>query len=131
MKEILKKLMVFIVLAAILLGVLFLFVRSGWKLFGFSMCDSPDGIFAYSVEVNDDKVNIVGGISDSISSFVGYIYNIEDNNLYIGVNHNIFLGFFNRLGNFNITIDTEGKKIDNVYFKNSQGEKLIWSRDNQ
>lgn len=77
----------------------------------------------------EEKINLKGGIGDSISSCVGYVYEIDGSNLYIGVNHNLLLGFFSRLGNFTILIDTDTSKIEKIYFKDRANERLIWTKD--
>lgn len=129
MKKAVKKIFIFLAIITTLFTITFIFARDGWKLFGFSMCDSSETIFAEDITVSDDEVNIKGGIGDSASAFVGYIYKIDDGNIYIGVNHNLFLGFFSRIGEFKISINTGKAEIDKIYFKDSKSKKLIWTKE--
>lgn len=125
MKKIVNRVFVTLAIIIVLVVFMFTFARYGWKLFGFAMCDSSDSIFAEDIIVENDVVKIKGGIGDSISSYVGYVYKIDGSNLYIGVNHNLLLGFFGRFGDFDISIDTNNSKIEKIYFKDSRSQRLI------
>ncbi|SCY56104.1 hypothetical protein [Alkaliphilus peptidifermentans] len=118
----------FKIAAIVFVAITFIFVisRHGWRIFGFSACNSPSSLYAETVSVEDGLVRMKGVIGSSAPAYVGHTYKIEDNNLYIGVKHNTFLGFINRLGNFNITISVDSTNIENVYFKDKDREKLIW-----
>jgi len=127
MKKAIKNFIIFLIIVVTLIIFMFVFARYGWKLFGFALCDSPDMNFTEVVAVEDNTVHIEGGTQDSFSSFVGYVYKIDGSNLYIGVKHNLFLGFFSRIGSFDITIDARKAKITKIYYKNSKAERLIWT----
>ena len=115
MKTVIKKIMKgFLIVIAICIF-LFVAARYGWKLFGFNLCLSPNGCWVENVEFTEDDVHIQGAVADSISSVVGYVYKIKDGKLYLGVKSNMFLGFFRRYGGFDITIDTKGQEITEVY----------------
>ncbi|AOT71298.1 hypothetical protein [Geosporobacter ferrireducens] len=106
---------------------LFTLSRHGWRVFGFSMCDSPSSLYAEMVSVENDILRIKGGTTSSASAYVGHIYVVEDRSLYVGVKHNTLLGFINRWGDFYIRIAVDTTHIENVYFKDKNREKLIWN----
>ncbi|SET61630.1 hypothetical protein SAMN05660297_02939 [Natronincola peptidivorans] len=124
-----KKFCWIVVIVFVVIAFMFTLSRYGWRIFGFSMCNSPNSLYAETVSVENGSVRIKGGIGSSAPAYVGHIYEIEDNNLYIGVKHNTLLGFINRWGNFDITISVDNTYIENVYFKDSNSEKLIWNVD--
>lgn len=117
--------------ATVFVAIVLIFVlpRYGWRIFGFSRCDFPNALYAQTVSVENGLVRIKGGTVSSASAYVGHIYSVEDSNLYVGVKHNLLLGFINRLGDFNITISVNAANIKNVYFKGGGNEKLIWNTD--
>ncbi|SNS99096.1 hypothetical protein SAMN05446037_10325 [Anaerovirgula multivorans] len=117
--------------AIVFVAITFIFIlsRYGWRILGFSMCNSPSSLYAETVSVENGSVRIKGGIGSSASAYVGHIYEIKDSNLYIGVKHNTLLGFLNRWGDFDITITLDNTDIENVYFKDKNREKLIWNAD--
>jgi len=123
-----KKLLKIVLGTIIVIILIFVISRYGWRLFGFSMCDSPEANHVEDIIVDDTKIFLSGGTVDSISAYVGYCCKREDDNLYIGIKHNILLGFINRLGNFNIIIKGDPISIQNIYFKNSNSERLVWNK---
>lgn len=126
MKKILKILLM-IVLAAVLL---FLAGRYGWRALGYSVCDDPDTNFVETVTVEAASVHIVGGTAGSFSSYVGNIHELSGGCLYVGIKHNGFLGFLQRLGSFSLTIPTDGQTVTAIYFKGNNEERLIWTQEN-
>ncbi len=121
----------FKIFAIVFLSIVLIFVlsRYGWRISGFSMCDFPNTLLAQTVSVENGSVRIKGGTASSASAYVGHIYSVEGSNLYVGVKHNLLVGFINRLGDFDITIAVDAADIKNVYFKGSGNEKLIWNID--
>ncbi|AOT72212.1 hypothetical protein [Geosporobacter ferrireducens] len=122
-----KKFLKAAAISFVVIAFIFVLSRYGWRIFGFSMCDSPSSLYAETVSVENDSVRIQGGIGSSAPAYVGHIYKIEGSNLYIGVKHNTLLGFINRWGDFDITISVDATSIENVYFKDNNKEKLIWN----
>ena len=123
-----KKKILSIGIAVILLIVgLFLGAQYSWKLFGFQYCVEPSGVYVESVEPGKGCYLVIGDIIDSSSSFVGYTYKVEGDNIYIGLKYNTFLGFLRRDSSFNVKVDcdTDGKSY-NIYLVGDQDEKLIW-----
>lgn len=123
-----KKKILSIAIAAILLLVgLFLGARYSWRLFGFRHCIEPSAVYVQKVEPGKGCYLVRGDITDSASSFVGYTYKVEEDNIYIGLKYNTFLGFLRRDSSFNVRVDydTDGKK-SNIYLVGNQDEKLIW-----
>ena len=127
MKRAVKKVIIFLAIIIFLFGFMIVFSRYGWKLFGFMMCDSPNEIFADNITVEDDEVNLRLNEVTSISSYAGYIYKIEDGNLYIGIKHNILFAALSGNIDYNISIHTKDSKIRNIYFKDNQNIWLIWN----
>lgn len=128
MKRITKKGIILITTFALLLLLIAVFCRYGWKLFGFTMCDAPDGIYADNITVENEKVSLRLNEAYSISSYAGYVYKIEEDSLYIGVKRNMFFAFFNGKVDYHISIQTN-TKIKNIYFKDSKNEWLIWNEE--
>lgn len=103
--------------------------RYGWKLFGFSICDAPTGMYADNITVENDKVNLRLNEVSSISSYSGYIYKIEDDSLFIGINCNMLFAVFSGNIDYNISIPTNNTKIKYIYFRDNENNWLIWSED--
>jgi len=119
----------------IILGVVFLIIalaaypisRYGWKLFGFTLCDTT--AFATSVDIDDNFVYLKGYTASSAAAFVGYTYRIKDNTLYVGMKYNILLGFTDRDGSFDIKIPIDNKTIDKIIIKGGSYEEVIYEKD--
>ncbi len=129
MKRIVKKGIIgftIIVISFILLSV---FSRYGWKLFGFSMCNAPTGMYVDNIMVESDKVSLRLNEAYSISSYAGYVYKIEDDRLFIGVNRNMLFAVFNGYIDYNILIRTNGTKIKYIYFRDNKNDWLIWNEE--
>lgn len=111
--------------AAVLVFVVFLIGRYGWKLLGFSACQSA-GI--ETVEVTDDRVKITGFFPGSFpEGFCGYYSEEQDGTLYVGFRFSSVFGFF-ETGDFNITIPIKGD-VSEVILKTNTNESTIWSKD--
>lgn len=129
MKRIAKKGIIIFAVIVILFIFMAVFSRYGWKLFGFSMCDAPTAMYADNITVENDKVNLRLNEATSISSYAGYVYKIEDDSLYIGINHNILFAFFSGHIDYNISIRTNRTKIKYIYFRDNKNDWLIWNED--
>ena len=129
MKRIVKKGIILFTIIAILFILISIFSRYGWKLFGFSMCSAPSGMYADNITVEDDSVNLRLNEAYSISSYAGYVYKIEDGNLFIGVNRNMLFAVFNGKFDYHISIPTNGTKISKIYFRDNENDWLIWNEE--
>ncbi len=133
LKEKFGKYKVFKIAAIILVSLLvlhivvFLSARHGWRLFGFDMCESPNTLPVEKVYVTDETVHIVGETTNSTTSYVGNIYKVEDNVLYIGIKHNLMLGFYNRLGGYSFVLTDDFENIDSIYLVGKGDKKCIWT----
>ena len=111
--------------AAVLVFVVFLIGRYGWKLLGFSVCESAG---VETVEVTDDRVKITGFFPGSFpEGFCGYYSEEQDGTLYVGFWFSSVFGFF-ETGDFDITIPIKGD-VSEVILKTSTNESTIWSKD--
>lgn len=110
----------------ILLGVLvsvFFAGRYGWRIGGFSACQSA-GI--RSVEVTEQAVSISGFYPGSFpQGFCGYYAQEKNGTLFVGFRFSTVFGFFNT-GNFDISIPVKGE-ITEVIVKTKRNEHSIWS----
>lgn len=110
----------------LLLIVIFLAGRYGWKLWGFRACQSPE---IENIAVSEDSVTITGFYPGSFpEGFCGCITQEQDGKLYVGFRFSAVFGFF-ETGDFNVTIPVKGE-IDQVILKTSMREDTIWSREN-
>lgn len=127
MKKLLKKLIIIVIVIAAIFLSLYLFARYGWRLSGFSACSNT--VMCTEATIENGEVHIKGGTADSISSYVGYIYKVEDGTLYIGAKFNLLLGFGERDGGFDIRFQPK-EEFHQIYFKGSNGvyEKPVWTQ---
>ena len=123
-----KTLLKILLIVALIVVLLFLVGRYGWRVAGFAACDEPGTNYAETVTVDAATVRIVGGTASSFSSYVGSIHELADGRLYVGVKHNGFLGFLQRIGGFSIDIPTERQTVTAIYFKGNNEERLIWTQ---
>ena len=118
-----KKVMIVLTVVVVLLSVIFLVGRYGWKLGGFRACQSA-GIT--SVEVREQTVHITGFYPGSFpEGFCGYYAQEQDGKLYVGFRFSAVFGFF-ETGDFDITIPVQGM-IDEVVLKTRMDETMIWN----
>ncbi len=121
-----KKYVIIAVITILLLcGLLFFGARYGWKLFGFSMCASPDVLTVESVSVTDNELYIKGDTSSSATKFAGYKYEMEDDVLYIGVRQDLFFG---STGAYELKIKDDFSDVKYVYLCGGDDKKLLWNR---
>lgn len=122
---VLKKIAAVIGIAALLLAAVFLAGRYGWKLLGFSTCESA-GIAC--VEVTDGQVRITGFYPGSFPrGFLGYHAEENGGTLYVGFKFSGLFGFF-ETGDFDIVIPTEGE-ITEVRIRTRENEYPIWPEE--
>ncbi|MDD6466648.1 MAG: hypothetical protein PUF50_00500 [Erysipelotrichaceae bacterium] len=121
----LKKIMTMIVILMVVVTVVFLIGRFGWKLGGFHACQ---GAGITSLEVNEKDVHITGFYPGSFpEGFCGYYAKEEDGTLYVGFHFSAVFGFF-ETGNFDITIPVKNK-INEVVIKTKMNEFPIWNKE--
>lgn len=119
----LKRILIVLLIAAVVLTAIFLTGRYGWKLSGFRACQSA-GIT--SVEVSEQAAHITGFYPGSFpEGFCGYYAEERDGKLYVGFRFSAVFGFF-ETGDFDITIPVKGK-IDEVVLKTRMDETTIWN----
>ena len=125
-KSILAGIMTALAIAAIVLLLVFLMGRYGWKLGGFRACESA-GI--NSVEVTESSVHLTGFYPGSFpEGFCGYYAKEQDGTLYVGFRFSAVFGFF-ETGDFDISIPIKGE-IHEVMIKTSTTEYSIWNAVN-
>ena len=121
MKYLKRVLALVLILVIILLGI-FLIGRYGWKLLGFSVCESA-GI--EKVNVEEDHVRIRGFYPGSFPrGFLGYHAEEVDGKLYVGFKFSGLFGIF-ETGDFDITIPVKGE-ISEVIIKTKNYEYPVW-----
>ena len=103
--------------------------RYGWKLRGFDMCERPETLFVYAVDVQERSVRISGDTSSSASAYVGYTYVMQDDILYVGIKQNILLGFPRRIGAYDFTIRDDFSNLQAVYLRDATDTKCIWQTE--
>ena len=118
----LKKTVMVLLAILVILTVIFLAGRYGWKLGGFRACQ---GAGISSVEVTEENVHIRGFYPGSFpEGFCGYYSEEQDGTLYVGFRFSAVFGSL-ETGDFDITIPTEGE-INEVVLKTSRCETTVW-----
>lgn len=118
-----KTLIKVLICVVILLLTVFLIGRYGWKLGGFSYCETA-GIEQVNVEEN--KVQIRGFYPGSFpQGFLGYHAEQIDSTLYVGFKFSGLFGNF-ETGDFDIEIPTKGT-VSQVVVKSGEQEYPIWT----
>ena len=108
---------------AVILAVIFLAGRYGWKLGGFRACQ---GAGITSLEVTEKSVHITGFYPGSFpEGFCGYYAREQDHKLYVGFRFSAVFGFF-ETGDFDITIPVK-TEITEVILKTGRNETPIWN----
>ena len=119
----LKRILVVLLVIAVILTVIFLAGRYGWKLGGFRACQ---GAGITSVEVSQTAVHITGFYPGSFpEGFCGCYAKEQDGKLYVGFRFSAVFGFF-EAGDFDVTIPVEGK-ITQVIMKTNMVETSVWN----
>ena len=118
----LKKTVMVLIAILVILTVIFLAGRYGWKLGGFRACQ---GAGISSVKVTEQNVHIRGFYPGSFpEGFCGYYSEEQDGTLYVGFRFSAVFGSL-ETGDFDITIPTEGE-INEVVLKTSMCETTVW-----
>lgn len=78
-------------------------------MFGFDYCTSPDSVIATNIDVKPDIVTIQGDTIASAPAFIGYIYKIDGDKMYIGLKYNLNHSWLN------LVVMTEALCYDNTY----------------
>ena len=124
-KSILKTVSLILLVLAIIVSIIFLIGRYGWKLGGFHACEAA-GIEQINIE--EDHVRICGFYPGSFPrGFLGYHAEQVDHTLYVGFRFSSVFGFF-ETGDFDITIPIKGD-VSEVILKTNTNESTIWSKD--
>ena len=110
-------------ISLVVLLLVFLAGRYGWRLLGFRACQ---GAGISSVEVRDKSVQITGFYPGSFpEGFCGCISREQDGKLYVGFHFSAIFGSL-ETGDFAITIPVKGQ-IHEVILKTGTGETILWS----
>lgn len=118
MKKFIKILLIWV----ILIMAIFFIGRYGWKLAGFSVCESA-GI--EEIVVTDDEVRIKGFYPGSFPhGFIGYYAKEDNGTLYVGFKFGTVFGIF-ETGDFDISIPAK-EKITRVVIKSGNSEYERW-----
>ena len=126
-KSILKTVSLILLVLAIIVSIIFLIGRYGWKLGGFHACEAA-GIEQINIE--EDHVRIRGFYPGSFPrGFLGYHAEQVDSTLYVGFKFSGLFGIF-ETGDFDITIPTNGT-VSQVVIKTSEQEYLIWPEEDE
>ena len=124
-KSILKTVSVILLVLAIIVSIIFLIGRYGWKLFGFTACETA-GI--EQVNVEKDHVRIRGFYPGSFpQGFLGYHAEQADHTLYVGFKFSTLFGIF-ETGDFDITIPTKGT-VTQVVVRSGEHEYTVWPQE--
>lgn len=102
----------------------------GWRLFAFNGCSSPNIPSINEVTVTDGVASLSGTTYNSAPHFVGYISQVKDKTLYVGIRYQL-ITIFHSGGDFNITIPLENVDIERIYIKGKNSSELIWEKDNK
>ena len=120
----LQRMLIISLIALIVLTVIFIAAKYGWRLFGFTYCDSTT---IEDIKVTDTYVEISGVQSVLMfpDGFIGYTHKIEGDTLYVGFKYSDTVGFFEN-AHFTVRIETSSpiKKVVTVY--NGDMEEVIW-----
>ena len=126
-KSILKTVSVILLVLAIIVSIIFLIGRYGWKLFGFTACETA-GI--EQVNVEEDHVRIRGFYPGSFPrGFLGYHAEQVDHTLYVGFKFSALFGIF-ETEDFDITIPTKGT-VTKVVVKSGEHEYTVWPQEDE
>ena len=120
-----KKLICAVLILLAVLTAVFLAGRYGWKLFGFSACESAAII---DITVTEGQVSIEGVYPGSFPrGFLDYHSVERDGALFVGFRFDGIFGYF-ETGHFEIDIPIE-RKVEAVYIKTRENEYQIWPEE--
>ena len=121
--KIFKKMIAGLLGLFLLLAVIFLTGRYGWKVMGFRTCQ---GAGIESVTVGKNAVEIKGFYPNSFpEGFCGYYAEEQDGTLYVGFRFSAVFGSF-ETGDFDVTIPVKSE-IREVILKTKTMETSIWA----
>ena len=120
-----KKSMIALLILIFVLVAVFLAGRYGWKLFGFSVCDS---VGIEQISVVGEYVHIRGFYPGSFPrGFLGYYAEQVGNTLYVGFRFSGPFGIF-ETGDFDVFVPTKGT-VSQVIIKTRNDEYPLWSAE--
>lgn len=119
-----KKLLIFLAVAALLLTSVAVFYKIGWRYTGFRLVAHPNVISVTRVTSDDEKIVLEGTTDLKIGSYEGFI--TEENNgvLYLGIRYSIF----GDKHDFRIEIPDPDKSIKRIALKNRDKVRTVWMR---
>ena len=121
-KSLSVRIIMVLAISLVVLLLVFLTGRYGWKLLGFRACQ---GAGISSVEVSDQAVQITGFYPGSFpEGFCGCISREQNGTLYVGFRFSAVFGSL-VTGDFTVTIPVKGE-IKQVILKTETGETTIW-----
>lgn len=121
----LKRTIVILLSLAVVLALVFLAGRYGWKTLGFRACQ---GAGIETVTVGENTVEIRGFYPGSFpQGFCGYYAQEQDGTLYVGFRFSGVFGSFDT-GEFDVTIPVTGQ-IRRVVLKTSETERELWTAE--
>ena len=121
-KSLSVRIIMVLAISLVVLLLVFLTGRYGWKLLGFRACQ---GAGISSVEVSDQAVQITGFYPGSFpEGFCGCISREQNGTLYVGFRFSAVFGSL-VTGDFTVTIPVKGE-IKQVILKTGTEETTIW-----
>lgn len=125
-KRVSKKKKYIVLISFCSVAILFIIARYGWRISGFRACSSP---YSVHVTVSDSMVNVNGYTVDPFGHYIGYVYKIDDDKLYVGAKERDFIGVIpGDKGSFDIHIPVK-HCINEVYWCAQNYQRLEWTRD--
>ena len=120
-----KRILICGVIVFVLVGSFFSY-RHGWRLFGFRYCTDPQYLTVWKLDIQDEYVYLSGAGIYSMTSYLGYVYSIENDILYVGIKtRSELISFGPRNALFQLEIPTEGHDIQKVILTNKDSEREI------
>lgn len=121
-KSLSVRIIMVLAISLVVLLLVYLTGRYGWKLLGFRACQ---GAGISSVEVSDQAVQITGFYPGSFpEGFCGCISREQNGTLYVGFRFSAVFGSL-VTGDFTVTIPVKGE-INQVILKTGTEETTIW-----
>ena len=118
----LKRVLIVLLIFMMVLLVIFMVGRYGWKLGGFNACETA-GI--EQIDVEENHVRIRGFCPGTFpAGFLGYHAEQVDSTLYVGFKFSAIFGIF-ETGDFDITIPTKGT-VTQIVVKSGENEYIVW-----
>lgn len=101
--------------------------KHAWKIFGYTLCENIENIQIYSVfkDSYNQIVRIQGSSETTDGFYSGYSFNIQNDNLYIGLKYNKYFGYEEKTKDFKIEIPCQVYDIKNIYLVDGTNERKI------